>query len=174
MSPIRRKFLAASCALVSVAAACTSSSEVGGSVGSPAQPEQTLAEDSTSTSADDADHDVSQPSETAGAAPYRVGELRPGLEEFIDISDDVDQLMLGVFEGQLLSGEASVDRFVGRVQALEPAVAACLEIDAGLEGDDAQLFARGLLSETFGIEAPDGSVVVAFPDVVGRDRPGQP
>jgi len=88
------------------------------------------------------------------------------VKELIDTNDDVDQLMLGVFEGQLLSREASVDRFVSRVQALEPAVVACLKTDAGLNGEMAQLFAQGLLSETFGIEGPDDSVVVAFPDVV--------
>lgn len=168
--PTRLWVLAVSCVLLSLSTACTASDDLDPSADSTAQLEPTSAEDSEPGDTDtDGDQDISQRPVSGNAGPYRADELRLGVKGLIDTSDDVDQLMLGVFEGQLLSREASVDRFVSRVQALEPAVIACLENDAGLKGDMAQLFAQALLSEAFGIEGPDDSIVVAFPDVVWEE-----
>ena len=96
--------------------------------------------------------------------PYRSDELRDPLQDLLDTNENSDQLLIGAFEGQLLSRVAAADRFVRRVQALEPLTVDCLETEAGLTGEVAQQFARAMLSESFGIEGADGSAVVAFPD----------
>lgn len=170
MTPIRFGVLAVSCALLSLSGACTASDGLATSSDSTTQIEPNPTSESPGDPAPSGTDDgTTQPSESGTESQYRADELRLGVQGLIETNDDVDQLMLGVFEGQLLSREASVGRFVSRVQALEPAVIACLESDAGLNGDVAQLFAQGLLSETFGLEGPDGSIVVAYPDVVWEE-----
>lgn len=170
MSPTPLWVLSAISVLLLFCAACTASNEPGASASSPVQPKSTSVNDETGEPAStDADHDTGPPPGSVDGSQYRTEELRLGLQALVDTNDNVDQLMLGVFEGQLLNRQASANRFVSRVQALEPLVIDCLEDSAGLSGETAQQFAQALLSETFGIEGPDGSIVVAFPDAVWEE-----